>query len=179
MTLVIYTEMSQLLKAWLSCVYRQNFRKLLNQDIYFCRSCSILRYSSKPKEDQLVRVAEIPVNEIKEPPIIFSRGEKKVISRDSKSSAATQLEILSAGLKRRQLQLYVEKWFKDHGFTSNSSSKVEFKTFGEVATIQNGNKHKRKKLEKKKKHDQNDIVETPPNKFLVLQKDESKKNKSK
>lgn len=47
--------------------------------------------------DQLVRVAEIPVNEIKEPPIIFSRGEKKVISRDSKSSAATQLEILSAG----------------------------------------------------------------------------------
>lgn len=47
--------------------------------------------------DQLVRLAEIPVNEIKEPPIIFSRGEKKVISRDSKSSAATQLEILSAG----------------------------------------------------------------------------------
>lgn len=47
--------------------------------------------------DQLVRVSEIPVNEIKEPPIIFSRGEKKVISRDSKSSAATQLEILSAG----------------------------------------------------------------------------------
>lgn len=82
------------------------------------------------------------------------------------------------GLKRRQLQLYVEKWFKDHGFTSNSSSKVEFKTFGEVATIQNGNKHKRKKLEKKKKHDQNDIVETPPNKVLVLQKDESKKTKA-
>lgn len=179
MTLVIHTEMSQLLKAWPPCVYRQNFRKLLNRDIFFCRSCSILRYSSKPKEDQLVRLAEIPVNEIKEPPIIFSRGEKKVISRDSKSSAATQLEILSAGLKRRQLQLYVEKWFKDHGFTSSSSSKVEFKTFGEAATIQNGNKRKRKKMDKKKKHDQNIMVESSHKKDSVFQEDESKKAQTK
>lgn len=47
--------------------------------------------------DQLVRFVEILVNEIKELLIIFSRGEKKVIFRDSKSFVVIQFEILSVG----------------------------------------------------------------------------------
>lgn len=56
---------------------------------------------------------------------------------------------------------------------------MEFKTFGEAATIQNGNKHKRKKLDKKKKHDQNVMLETPHKKGLISQENKSRKAQSK
>lgn len=39
--------MTQLLRVWATHGYHQNFRKLLNQGIYNCKSCSILRYSSE------------------------------------------------------------------------------------------------------------------------------------
>lgn len=56
---------------------------------------------------------------------------------------------------------------------------MEFKTFGEAATIQNGNKRKRKKMDKKKKHDQNIMVESSHKKDSVFQEDENKKAQTK
>lgn len=47
--------------------------------------------------DQLVRLKEIPVNEIQEPPIIFSRGDKKLVVKDNPKSVKNQLEILTNG----------------------------------------------------------------------------------
>ncbi|XP_022336971.2 DNA-directed RNA polymerase, mitochondrial-like [Crassostrea virginica] len=176
--------MSQLIKVWSSRVNSQNARRLLNQDFYSCcKHCSILRYSSKPKEDQLVRLKEIPVNEIQEPPIIFSRGDKKLVVKDNPKSVKNQLEILTNGLERRKLQLYVEKWFKDHGFTTGSSSKVEFRAINEEfnqkaksnnQTTENGKKRKRKKSKMAKLDMHTDNVENTVKTDSVVQEDQSK-----
>ncbi|XP_048774109.2 DNA-directed RNA polymerase, mitochondrial-like isoform X4 [Ostrea edulis] len=145
--------MTQLLRVWATHGYHQNFRKLLNQGIYNCKSCSILRYSSE--SDKLEKVTDdIPVKEMKESPVIFSKGKRKPVSKEM-SPVSTQLQILSAGLEKRKLQLYVEKWFKDHWFTS---SKVEFKTVDHSESskvkrsvktaVEGGKKRKKKKTTK-------------------------------
>ncbi|XP_061197360.1 DNA-directed RNA polymerase, mitochondrial-like [Saccostrea echinata] len=163
--------MSQLLRVWTSRIYRQNFKKLLNQDIYNCKSCSIHRYSSESENDKLVRVIDIPVKEIKEPPVIFSRGKQKPI-HDENNPVASQLQLLSAGLEKRKLQLNVEKWFRDHGFTNGHSSSVEFKSGNEslglkqrfiTTEVQKDDKKQTRIKETKKYPGENSSVEVSQN----------------
>lgn len=82
--------------------------------------------------------------------------------------------------------MYVEKWFKDHGFTTGSSSKVEFRAINEefnqkaksnIQTTENGKKRKRKKSKMAKLDMHTDNVENTVKTDSVVQEDQSKNSK--